>query len=418
MMDGARLRHTTWALVLGLMRLVACGGQERDASLPLPTQLRNFKPKACPDIDCKHLGAPARYTKRYAVFMSGRLRVSHSMLTSAMKQIEERYSGDVRVDWYFHVWYNETSPCERKALAELKTIATAITTEPVACMWSWGNGWQNQWHGVDVAYQTLLRFGSPENYTLILKSRVDITYEALDFEGVWARYSAAPATQSANGHFMVFGRSQGWDANMMATPPLAKAVAQYNTKNDPHPTFGCDSTIDSFPFQRMYRYGCWPPTNDPAQKVDFKKFYAGGVKKESRGREPRCAPLFVDHFPSSIKRSFPFHLNPNTDPRLGCTGRRRLRSEEHARDTNASASDRRRLAARVPGDWKMPDDAYCEAHRHDVYYVSTDAPKHSPSEHSHIVQPATRCPPSCDRDGPESYEGQVSAAIEELHLQT
>ena len=78
MMDGARLRHTTWALVLGLMRLVACGGQERDASLPLPTQLRNFKPKACPDIDCKHLGAPARYTKRYAVFMSGRLRVSPS----------------------------------------------------------------------------------------------------------------------------------------------------------------------------------------------------------------------------------------------------------------------------------------------------------------------------------------------------
>ena len=36
---------------------------------------------------------------------------------------------------------------EWKTLQELRRVATAITIEPVECMWSWGRGWENQWHG-------------------------------------------------------------------------------------------------------------------------------------------------------------------------------------------------------------------------------------------------------------------------------
>ncbi|KAH8054873.1 hypothetical protein JL720_14396 [Aureococcus anophagefferens] len=174
--------------------LACTAAREVNRSAPLPTQLKAFRAKSCPEIDCDHLGPPAKYTGKYAVFMSGRLRVAHAMLTAAMKQIEDKYSGSITVDWYLHVWYNETALCERRALEELRTIATAITTEPVECMWSWGNGWQNQWHGVDFAWRTLERFGDPDQYTLILKSRVDVSYDDLDFEAVWKRYGAAPAT--------------------------------------------------------------------------------------------------------------------------------------------------------------------------------------------------------------------------------
>jgi hypothetical protein len=152
----------------------------------------------------------------------------------------------------------------------------------------------------------------------------------------------------------------------------------------------------------MFRYGCWPPTADPAQKPLYRKFYETATKRESRGLEPRCAPLFVDVFPSSIKRPYPFLLNPNTDPRLGCNGRRLA----GVAVDNAT----RRLAARVPDGWVMPDDAFCDDHRHDVYYVSPGAHHHS----AHGAQPAARCPPACAVDGPATYEEQVTAAAAEL----
>ena len=109
------------------------------------------------------------------------------MLQTIMPIIENRYSGEITVDWYFHVWYNESSLCEVRSLEELKQVATAITTEPVECMWSWGKGWQNQWHGVDLAFQTLERFGKLDDYTLILKSRVDLMYTDFDFEEIWQK---------------------------------------------------------------------------------------------------------------------------------------------------------------------------------------------------------------------------------------
>lgn len=367
-------------------------------SAPLPEQLRQFATgrNHCPTIDCEYLGAPAKYTGRFAVFMSGRIRVAHDMLQKVLPIIEKRYSGEVRVDWYFHVWHNESSVCERRTLRELTRIATAVTTEPIGCMWSWGpGGWQNQWHGVDVAFQTLLRFGRLDDYTLILKSRVDVLYDDFDFVRIWRRYSAAEASRRANGHFMLFLKSQGWDVHMVATPPLARAIAQYNV----HGGYACDSSIDSFPWQRMGRHGVWPPPGiDRAQDVALSKWkkLAPGP---SQGAEPRCAPLFMEEPNSVVERSFPYALNPDTEPRLGCPGRR------------LSEVRFRRLAAHRNDDWVPADDEFCTEHRHDVYFVSPNASGHRGHHHDH---PARVCPPDCGTEEPMEIEDIVEMAHRDI----
>ena len=194
--------------------------------------LRGQEAWDCPEVGCGYLGANATYTGRYAVFMAGRIRVAHAALQKLRPIIERRYSGAVRVDFFFHVWVNKTSLCERRTLDEFKALATAITVEPVECMWSWGTGgsansFQNQWHGVDLAFQTLERFGRAEDYTLILKSRVDVSYSDLDLEALWRRYGNSSSAQAAGGHFAVLAISQGWDVHAAATPPLARAFAAY-----------------------------------------------------------------------------------------------------------------------------------------------------------------------------------------------
>ena len=212
------------SLLVALLWWLAVRTSGVDPSQPLPSQLRkmarNKNHCGAPASDCAFLGPPAKYTGRYAVFMAGRVRVAHLALQKAKALIARRYAGKIRVDWYAHVWYNESSLCERRALEELTAIATAITTEPVACMWSWGEtGFVNQWHGVDGAFQTLLRFGRLDDYTLVLKTRVDVAYDDLDFEALWARYGASASANASGGHFMVLGASSGWDVHMVGTPP-------------------------------------------------------------------------------------------------------------------------------------------------------------------------------------------------------
>lgn len=51
---------------------------------------------------------------------------------------------DVASDWNQYVLTRR----RWRALHELRRVATAITLAPVECMWSWGDQWQNQWHGV------------------------------------------------------------------------------------------------------------------------------------------------------------------------------------------------------------------------------------------------------------------------------
>lgn len=265
-------------------------------------------------------------------------------------------------------------------------------------MWSWGkSAWQNQWHGVDVAWKTLARFGRMEDYTLILKSRVDVLYYDLDFEALWRRYSASAAVEKANGHFIVFGKSQGWDVHMVGTPALVQAMAQYNV----HVGLGCDSSIDSFPWQRMNRHGVWPPPDDAAQDLSLKHWATKSMMPPARGLEPRCAPLFVDIFPSEVERSMPYAINPDTEPRMGCPGRRLAR---------ANATRRRRLAARQDDTWVFPPDEVCHTHRHDVFFVSARATQHKPTD----PQPPLVCPPHCDQEAPMDMKDVMAMAQNEI----
>lgn len=118
--------------VLGLASRVRCH-EEVNRSLPLPTQVKQMlKGRShCPTPECDFLGPAARYTGKYAIVMSGRIRVAHDMVQRLLPIIEKRYSGDVKVDWFIHTWKNESSLCELKTLEEMKMVATVITTEPV-----------------------------------------------------------------------------------------------------------------------------------------------------------------------------------------------------------------------------------------------------------------------------------------------
>ena len=343
----------------------------------------------CPRNDsCAYLGGPARYTGRYAVVMAGRLRTAHDMLRKMLSTVGKRYSDSIRVDWFFHVWFDGNSTgCEGRTLQELKRIATAITVEPVECMRSWGvpdrkgqtKSFHHQWHGVDMAWKTLMRFGRrPEEYTLILKSRVDAVYGDLDFQKFWRVYSASVVARRSNGHFAVLGKSQGWDVHLLATPPLARVYAAYGARSG----FDCDSAYDAFPIERMFRYGCWPPVRDAAQTETMAEAAHRMAHKDSRGKEPRCAPLFIDpELKASLRRAVKTG-NPVGLPALGCANRR--------------------LGDVLPGDSRrlgghhaiFPPDEFCYAHRHDVFYVSPEARHTNRTDRTHGA-PQRRCPPDC-----------------------
>ena len=241
-------------------------------------------------------------------------------------------------------------------------------------------------------------------------------YDDLDLEGIYAKYSASPAARRSGGHFAVLGINQGWDVHMVATPPLARAFSVYRRDEG----YGCDSTKDSFPWQRMGRHGCWPPPDDAAQIVrgshcgprdkkkdgfcNFKEIAKRLMPAQWRGRAPRCAPLFVDYFPSKIARSYPFAQNPNTEPRLGCTGRRLDAAVDSlgagldvdaAADLDAAADSQRRLAAALPKDWAMPPAQWCREHRHDVYYLSPSVRARTNHTHRHKHADVVTCPPVC-----------------------
>ena len=348
----------------------------------------------CPRNDsCAYLGGPARYTGRYAVVMAGRLLTAHDMLRKMLSTVGKRYSDSIRVDWFFHVWFDGNSTGgEGRTLQELKRIATAITVEPVACMRSWGvpdrkgqtKSFHHQWHGVDMAWKTLMRFGRrPEEYTLIIKSRVDAVYGDLNFQKFWRVYSASVVARRSNGHFAVLGKSQGWDVHLLATPPLARVYAAYGARSG----FDCDSAYDAFPIERMFRYGCWPPVRDAAQTETMAEAAHRMAHKDSRGKEPRCAPLFIDpELKASLRRAAKTG-NSEGLPALGCANRR--------------------LGDVLPGDSRrlgghhaiFPPDAFCYAHRNDVFYVSPEARHTNRTDRTHGA-PQRRCPPGCSVDPP------------------
>lgn len=69
------------ALVLLVVLTELHGIDVHDEGIPLPTRLKKLGKVACPQKDCDFLGAPARYTGKYAVFM----RVSGARALGVMR---------------------------------------------------------------------------------------------------------------------------------------------------------------------------------------------------------------------------------------------------------------------------------------------------------------------------------------------
>ena len=193
---------------------------------------------SCPQIACDKYVRNASWTGRFAIVVSGHVRMAHDQLPT-LKRIVAANGGREKVDVVYHVWHNSSAPCEVASLAELEGFAAVVTTEPWACMWSvargdrggarraalgdspkrrereglipfpsrtrsrslflpladrsYGKGWENQWHGVDRALRTLELHarGDLSKYTLVLKTRADVVYRhtggVFSFADVWAR---------------------------------------------------------------------------------------------------------------------------------------------------------------------------------------------------------------------------------------
>jgi len=369
-----------------LVKPIAIGDRVEGVARFLNASARGAEDPNCPTLACPRDGA--RYTGRYAIFMAGQIRTAYAMLEKAIEIIDRRYSGDVRVDWYFHVWYNASSVCEARALNALRVVATAVTTEPIECMWSWGNAFQDQWHSVSEGFATLEQYARPSKYTLILKSRPDIRYEDFDFERLWRTYSK----RSPNGHFAVFSRAQGWDLNVAATPPLAKGLAAT-------PVLPCEAAYDAFPWLRMKRHGVWPPEGE--HEVDVQRW----VRSLNLQGAPRCAPLFDEHWPSLAVRP----KAGQDSLRTGCLstglvgmngppaewmvargsfhrGQPDGRAPSSTRPRRAGHR-RRRLGVNKPKEWRMPPKERCRERHTEVFFVKGRG-----------AQPPELCPPHCSAD--------------------
>ena len=230
---------------------------------------------SCPQIACDKYVRNASWTGRFAIVVSGHVRMAHDQLPT-LKRIVAANGGREKVDVVYHVWHNSSAPCEVASLAELEGFAAVVTTEPWACMWSvarrrrprrraargsrrfskaarervsppflsrarsrslflpladrsYGKGWENQWHGVDRALRTLELHarGDLSKYTLVLKTRADVVYRhtggVFSFADVWARCGAArarrrrDAARARRRRRAAFPRARGHDAE---TPPL------------------------------------------------------------------------------------------------------------------------------------------------------------------------------------------------------
>ena len=94
---------------------------------------------SCPQIACDKYVRNASWTGRFAIVVSGHVRMAHDQLPT-LKRIVAANGGREKVDVVYHVWHNSSAPCEVASLAELEGFAAVVTTEPWACMWSVARG--------------------------------------------------------------------------------------------------------------------------------------------------------------------------------------------------------------------------------------------------------------------------------------
>ena len=307
----------------------------------------------CPTMNCSYL-RPARFTGRFAIVVSGQIRAAHNQLPTLRATIAA--NAPHAVDLVYHVWFNASAPCDALALAEVSAVARAVVAEPVECMWSYGSAFENQWRMVHAAFATLAALG--EEHTLVLKTRADLLYDApLRFAAVWARYARGAAAAAARGNFIVLELAKrGLDKHALGTPSLMKALTAYGAREG----YGCDGQVDRFVYQRLVRYGAWPPAAFGPRRAEL----GFPLVRETRGAEPRCAPVFAERFETSTRRT------PRAEPGERAEWRRCVEQRASPRDRTRRRG--RRLNTKRPPSWVPRDRAYCEAHQQDAFFPRPD----------------------------------------------
>lgn len=296
----------------------------------------------CPQVACSDYVTPARWTGRVAILVTGFIRTA--TLTSASLRAIQAHNPDLEVEVYYHVWYNASARCDTVALENISRWANGISFEPIECSWSWGSaGFKNHWHGVYNAFRALsvVFRKRPTDYGLIMRTGTDVSHASLDFFNftrIWATYSVS------YDQFFVLGYANGFDRTAIATPAVMRAYSLYGHDEG----YGCDSQLDSFPFQRMRRFGITFP-------LDWTDLPAG---MQPATKAPRCGAFFVSKeglFKGALRRP---------RPGFGCP--------EYGHERHLAAhSNRRRLAIRPPDNFVKAEHAYCSKRQFDRYIPTT-----------------------------------------------
>lgn len=306
----------------------------------------------CPTMECVDYVQEARWTGRFAIVVSGHIRVVHDQVPTIRAIVE--LNRPHTVDVFYHVWHNRTSQCESLSLAELRSVATVIVTEPIECMHSYGNGWENQWRMVDAAFATLERHRALSAYTLLVKTRADIIYHTpLNLTALWQRWEGR-ATAWGRNFIVLAAQTKSLDKQAIGTPSVVRAFTRYRSEEG----LGCDSVMDRFAAARLQRYGAWPPPGAQTdEELRFRRF-------GDRARPPRCAAVFAEKLDDArVARARPHHMmvqgqpvvNDNQHPEWGCL--------------SETLQGRRRLSAwRPPPGWVMPPLIFCENHTQDIWW--------------------------------------------------
>lgn len=286
----------------------------------------------CPEKKCSDFLTPATWTAKVAILVTGFIRTATHTQRS-LHAIQALNAPAVSVDVFYHVWYNRSAACDVAAVKDLSRFAR-VTVEPSECAWSWGpKNFHNHWHGVYNAFRSLRHFGK-HDYALIMRTGTDVRHQPsyFNFSRLWNAYSR----DDGLGNFLTLGYANGFDRAAIGTPALLRAYSLY-AKDD---GYGCDSMFDSFPFQRMKRYGVTPPVD------------ADNLPRFLKPPDApfRCAPLYVKdggEFRGSLLRPA---------PNVGC--------REHAMSSRRRL-DQRELAIRPPPAFVKADHSFCALHQFD-----------------------------------------------------
>ena len=332
----------------------------------------------CPLVKCEDwMATPhrSRWTGRFAVIVSGHLRTVADQVPSVRRLIAA--NPQHAVDVYYHVWANASAPCDLRALEAMRTVAAAVTLEPLECAWTWcGPAFRCQWHGVErawISFEKAARRRGVE-YTLVVKTRTDVGFAApfYNFTHWWHRYARGPRGPN----FLVLTENLGgWDVHALGTPSAVRAWALYED-SDPHSR--CDSAVDEFAFRRPTRYGI---QFSPAEAARKRSKPVQVASTQDLPDIPRCASLYTARAPVRLLRSA-FRYGPEGECEPTLVYNHSVSAFRPVAPPEPRGPPTRRLAAKRPPESQVASREYCESRREIVFYrrVESDPPVASQDE--------------------------------------